>query len=72
MQYCNVIVVSSDELACICVLKGIEFASFFLRCFVWILEWIRQWVDFGFSFPDFIVICRSTPTSADDSLLENS
>ena len=29
MQYCNVIVVSSDELACICVLKGIEFAPFF-------------------------------------------
>jgi hypothetical protein len=29
-------------------------------------------VDFRFSFPDFIVICRSTPTSDDDSLLGNS
>jgi hypothetical protein len=41
---------------CICVLKGIEFAPFFLRCFVWILEWIQQWVDFCFSFPDFIYL----------------
>jgi hypothetical protein len=72
MQYCNVIVLSSDELPCICVLKGIEFAPFFLRCFDWILEWFRQWIVFCFSFHDFIVISRFTTTSEDDSLLENS